>query len=131
MSLESIFFFVSLAALILMVGLKWGSLQNGSEGILTRSLAPFDEPIRKALINTSTYLKRVILLGYRYTSVFFHTLHHILAAYLHNMVRAAERQVRNWREFARERKIENNSTSVFLKDMTEYKNQLKENNHEV
>jgi len=123
---SSIVFFISLVALFSMLVEKWVSVRSGRQGLLSVFLSRFDAPLGKLITNLSLLLRVGLIALIRYTLSFFKTLHHLFAAYIHQLITNAERRVRMWREFAREQKIERKSASLFIQDVVEYKTQLKE-----
>lgn len=126
MTIASVFFFVSLAGIVGMVSAKMFELKRGSRGALSRYLARFDAPLSLFLTRVFATARVLFVFAWQRVSLFLRTFHHTLVSQLHALLQAAERRVRSWREFARTRRIERGSASVFIKDVADYKKQLKQ-----
>lgn len=128
MSLASIFFFVSLAGMIFLAVSKWIAEKSGRPSTLSRFLSRYDGRLASFLTTLSALVRRVLLASLRFSSTMVHRAHMFLTVYLHRLLLIAERRMRAWREVAREKKIERGVASLFIKDVAEYKSQLRQDN---
>ena len=129
MPIAAILFFFSLAGLIGMVFAKQRNLGRGKTATFA-PLARFDVPLAFFLKRSSVAVREELFSFYQNSREMFQSTRHSFTAYLHQLLQSAERRVRIWRDFARERTIERGEASGFIKDVFEYKNHLKDKHDE-
>lgn len=125
MPIAAIVFLVSLAGLSGMVFAKQRNLGRG-ETATFKPLARFDTPFALFLKRSSVAVREMLFSFYRNSTETFQSARRSLTVHLHQLLLYAERRVRMWRDFARERTIERGEASGFIKDVFEYKNHLKD-----
>src|SRR3989338_4473723 len=125
MPIATYFFIVSLAGLLTMGVSKSVSLDRNRPGMFS-FLSKYDVRLGALLIRSSESMKRMTISLRENAALFARTSGHFITVLLHQILQSAERRVRAWREFARERKIERRSASSFIKDVFEYNNQIKD-----
>ncbi len=109
-----------------MVVSKLSSLKNGTPGLFS-SLSRFDKPLALLLLRATDTLRNTSASAWRAAIVSLERLHHFVASLSHFSVQAMERRLRAWREFARTRKFVRRDASGYIKDVVEYKKELKQN----
>lgn len=127
----SIYFFAAFIGMTALIVSKQVGLQRGAPTFLSQFLSRYDTSAARMVKTLHILFERLLLLIWQTVAHAFRSVRSAFTIYLHRMLQSAERNVRGWKEIARERKIERKSASVFIKDVVEFKSQLKQNQPRV
>lgn len=124
MQVASVFFAVSSVGLLSMVLAKLSSMKSGKPGMFS-FLSRFDVPLASFVLRSTASLRLLSAHLWRSAVISLERSHHFIASLMHFFVQTIERRMRAWSEFARTRKVVRRDASEFIKDVAQYKKELK------